>query len=115
MSKNYEKILLKEYINDYLENNDMSIRAFAIKADLSKSYAHYLCKGERENAGVQVLKKIAHATDVSLEELLEKVVIDASEKDRRDSYFREIEKILNDINDENELKKILEYVKLYVN
>lgn len=109
------KVSIMDYINTYRAKNNLSIRGFAIKADLSKSYAHYLCKGERENAGIQVLEKIAHATEVSLKELLEVVAVeDDEELTERKLKINKITDIINQITSEDDLEKILAYVELFI-
>lgn len=114
MCEKNNKLTIHDYLETYLKENNMSIRAFASKAGLSRSYAHYLVKGERENAGISILEKIAKATDITLEELMSLVYFkDEENQTEKDRKIRRIVNIVNQIEDSDDLDKIIAYLELF--
>lgn len=114
--KQKKKIKLEDYLKEYLSTQNMSVRAFAKKIGLSRSYTHYLVNGERGNAGISVLKKIAKATDITINELLEILVFEDDDVElEKETLANNIKKIIDHIENNDDLEKILAYVELFEN
>lgn len=114
--KQKKKIKLSDYLKEYLDTQNMSVRAFAKKIGLSRSYTHYLVNGERGNAGISVLKKIAKATDITFNELLEILIFEDDDvKLEKETLVNNIRNIIDHIDNNDDLEKILAYVELFEN
>lgn len=74
--------MLVNNIINYIEQHDMSVSDFAKKCKLSTTTIFSIIKGQSENPTLEVLNKIAKATNMTLDELVksEKKDIDEAKK-----------------------------------
>ncbi|SDI33792.1 XRE family transcriptional regulator, master regulator for biofilm formation [Alteribacillus persepolensis] len=57
-------------IKSYRRQKRLSLSELAMRANISKSYLSYIERDLKQNPSIDVLKKIASAMDVSLDDLL---------------------------------------------
>lgn len=62
--------MLAENINRIAKEKGITMYKIAKDADLSVSYVWDICKGNRENPSINVMKKIAKVLEVTVDKLI---------------------------------------------
>lgn len=108
---------LDEIIDDYLVKNELSLREFAQKCDLSHSYIATLRNGidPRNNKEIDptigTLKKLSDGMNISLKELLIKANYMENDKGIKDEYLEVIKRLQEETIPAEDIKCFIEIIK----
>ncbi len=75
------KVEFGAYLKNIRQSKKMSLRQVEIKSGISNSYVYYLEKGERNKPSPEILAKLAHAYNISYEDLMDKAGYIKNEKE----------------------------------